>query len=156
MPDHIPPPSTLPPGSSVWAYLRDSGGPSQDRSVGQQKAEIEEYCKHYNLGLSLVFADIARSGGSTTAREQFNEMIDMSQHHVTRPDGILIWNYARFARDLDDSQYYKATLRGITIHSLQIQSLKASGQVVSDRITIRKETPDVLDAQRLMSHGPRP
>jgi len=47
-------------------------------------------------------------------------MIDQSQHPATRPNGIITWNYARFARDLDDSQYYKATLRkgGIVIHSL--------------------------------------
>jgi len=53
-------------------------------------------------------------------RHRFNEMIDQSQHPATRPTGIITWNYARFARDLDDSQYYKATLRkgGIVIHSL--------------------------------------
>ncbi len=26
MPDYIAPPTTLPPGSMVWGYLRDSGG----------------------------------------------------------------------------------------------------------------------------------
>ena len=120
MVNHIPPPSTLPPGSTVWAYLRDSGGPTQDRSVGQQKTEIDNYCQRHALVLTQLFVDEARSGGSTVGRDAFNEMIDMSQHEITRPKGILIWNYARFARDLDDSQYYKATLRkrGITIHSL--------------------------------------
>jgi len=34
--------------------------------------------------------------------------------------GLLLWNYARFARDLDDSTYYKSLLRrnGLIIHSL--------------------------------------
>jgi site-specific DNA recombinase len=120
LPDYLPPPSTLLPGANVWAYLRDSGGPSQDRSVGQQKAEIEAYCQRHGLSLTLVFADVARSGGSTTGRDQFNEMIDMSVHKSTRPAALLIWNYARFARDLDDSQYYKSTLRkrDILVHSI--------------------------------------
>ena len=117
---YISPPSTLPVNSQVWAYLRDSGGPTQDRSVGQQKLEIETYCAQHHLTLSLVFADEAKSGGDTASRDQFNEMMDMSVHQSTRPQGLLLWNYARFARDLDDAQYYKATLRkrGIVIHSL--------------------------------------
>jgi hypothetical protein len=39
MPDYIVPPTTLPPGSVVWGYLRDSGGDAQEQSVHQQKAE---------------------------------------------------------------------------------------------------------------------
>jgi DNA invertase Pin-like site-specific DNA recombinase len=36
------------------------------------------------------------------------------------PQGLLLWNYARFSRDLDDSQFYKSNIRraGIIIHSL--------------------------------------
>lgn len=117
---YIPLPSTLVPGSIVWAYVRDSGGPSQERSIDQQKAEIKVYCHHHNLVLKMIFGDEACSGKTTSGRNQFNEMIDLSESEVIRPAGILIWNYARFARDLDDSQFYKATLRkrGIFIHSL--------------------------------------
>ena len=35
MPDYIAPPTTLPPGSVVWGYLRDSGGDAQEQSVPQ-------------------------------------------------------------------------------------------------------------------------
>jgi site-specific DNA recombinase len=120
MSDYMAPPTSLAAGSSVWAYLRDSGGPTQERSVSQQKAEIESYCLKYGLILKYVFADVAASGGSTVGRNQFHEMVDLSEHEAIRPAGILIWNYARFARDLDDSQFYKATLRkrGIIIHSM--------------------------------------
>ena len=78
MTDHISPPSSLPPGSTVWTYLRDLERPSQERSIGQQETEIKEYCQRHGLVLNMVFADEARSGGSTVGREQFNEMIDMS------------------------------------------------------------------------------
>lgn len=118
----IPPPSSLQSGSRVWAYLRDSGGPLQDRSIEQQRDEILTYCAKYGLDLPAenIFSDVHKSGGSTTKRDEFNRMIATSAYENLRPQGLLIWNFARFARDVDDSQLYKAILRkrGIVIHSL--------------------------------------
>lgn len=119
MNNYIVPPSTLPPGSTVWAYLRDSGGESQEQSIDQQRKEIKAYALHHKLVLLRIFEDVARSGGSTTKRTQFREMIELS---FTRehPGGLLVWNYARFARNKDDAALYRAQLRnnGIVIHSL--------------------------------------
>lgn len=117
-----PPPSTLPPGSTVWAYLRDSGGPSQDRSVEQQREIIEEYCARH--GLVLIhppFEDVHKSGTSTHNRTEFEFMMSLSASERLRPKGLLIWNHARFSRGGPyDVQFYKSTLRqrGIIIHSL--------------------------------------
>lgn len=116
-----PPPSTLSPGSTVWAYLRDSGGSGQDRSVEQQLEIINDYCIQYHLEMIYPpFSDIHKSGSSTAARDAFNEMVALSASEHLRPQGLLIWNFARFARDVDDSQIYKGILRkrGILIHSL--------------------------------------
>ena len=117
--NHIPPPIELTSGALVWAYLRDSGGDSQEQSTAQQRHEIEAYCLKHGLILIRVFEDIARSGGSTKARAAFIEMIDASSQSI-RPQGLLVWNFARFARDMDDSAYYRAVLRknGLIIHSL--------------------------------------
>ena len=116
----LPPPSTLPPGSTVWAYLRDSGGQDQDRSINRQLESIQEYCRTHQLGLIHVYKDEARSGASTAGRDDFQRMIAQSKELETNPLGLLLWNYARFARDLDDSTYYKSLLRrnGLIIHSL--------------------------------------
>jgi DNA invertase Pin-like site-specific DNA recombinase len=118
--EHILPPSSLPPGSIVWAYLRDSGGDAQEQSVTQQEAEITAYCKRHGLMLAILYKDVAKSGGSTIGREKFNEMIDKCGGTDSKPSGLLLWNFARFARDLDDSSYFKALVRkqGIVIHSL--------------------------------------
>lgn len=117
-----PPPSTLPPGSTVWAYLRDSGGPTQDRSVQQQRESIIEYCTQHGLILTLPpFEDIHKSGGSTQGRNDFDYMMSLSNVADQRPQGLLIWNFARFSRGgAWDAQFYKSTLRnrGIIIHSL--------------------------------------
>jgi DNA invertase Pin-like site-specific DNA recombinase len=53
-------------------------------------------------------------------RDAFLDMVDMSADAELRPAGLLLWNFARFARDLDDSSYYKALLRrnGLVVHSL--------------------------------------
>ena len=116
---HIPPPTTLPVGSKVWAYLRDSGGESQEQSTLQQRTEIEAFCENFGLILIRVFEDIARSGGKSSGRLEFLEMINQSTFSE-RPNGLLIWNYARFARDMDDSAFYRALLRknGMIVHSL--------------------------------------
>lgn len=102
------------------AYVRDSGGPRQEASTDQQLAEIEAYCLQHGLVLRHKFADVARSGGSTISRDEFNRMMDATRQPETKPNGLLLWNYARFARDLDDAIYYKALLRnrGVIVHSL--------------------------------------
>lgn len=116
----LPPPSTLSPNAIVDAYLRDSGGPSQERSTEQQSNEIKAYCLAHKLQLRHTFSDEAKSGGSTTARQSFNTMLDLYRDPEKRPQGLLLWNYARFARDLDDAIYYKSLLKSqnITVHSL--------------------------------------
>src|SRR5208283_5249120 len=116
---HISPPTTLPTGSKVWAYLRDSGGESQEQSTVQQRSEIEAYCKEYGLILVQVFEDIARSGGTSNGRIEFLDMIEKS-NLPEHAEGLLVWNYARFARDMDDSAFYRALLRknGMIVHSL--------------------------------------
>jgi site-specific DNA recombinase len=121
MPEYQLPPSTLPPGSIVDTYLRDSGGENQDRSVQRQLEAIKLYCAQYGLTLRHVYADAAKSGGTTAGRDEFDRLITSTRAPEERPAGLLLWNYARFARDLDDSTYYKALLRskrGIVIHSL--------------------------------------
>lgn len=120
MPDYIAPPEKIPTGSTVWAYLRDSGGEAQEQSVAQQRAEVDAYCHRNGLFLIRMFADVAKSGGSVVGREAFHDMIDASENPQQRPAGLLLWNFARFARDLDDSSYFKSLLRkrGLVVHSL--------------------------------------
>lgn len=116
--DYTSPPSTVPSGSTVWAYLRDSGGPNQDRSVTQQREIIQAYCAKYGLVLSRTFEDIHQSG-TKDERDEFRTMISLVEHG-TKPQGIIVWSYARFARNELDANYYKSLLRrhGITIYSL--------------------------------------
>lgn len=142
MPDYLQPPAALPPGSVVWAYLRDSGGEGQEQSTAQQRAEVIAYCQRYALALGRVFEDLARTAGTTAGRDAFLEMVDLTNVPEYRPAGLLVWNFARFARDLDDSSYYKATLRkrGLVIHSMTDQIPEGIyGRAVETLIDIANE-----------------
>lgn len=120
MSSYMPPPSTLNPGATVWDYLRDSGGTSQELSVPQQDQEVERFCAMYGFVRVRSFCDVARSGTSVVGRDSFLDMIEKILDPKTRPHAILVWNYSRIARDLTDASYYKGLIRryGIQIHSL--------------------------------------
>lgn len=115
------PPSTLPPGSQVIAYCRDSGGPHQEDSIRQQEQVIRDYCKQQGLELLKVYADTA-SGRKTKNRDQFLEMYHAieTMREDLRPRGLLLWAYSRFSRDIVDFNFYLYGLmkNKIIIHSL--------------------------------------
>lgn len=111
----------FPAGSSVSAYLRDSGGDHQDLSTGQQLIEIQKFCGHNRLILHGIYRDEASPGSTVVGREGFLQMIDdFTAHGRLAQAGIVIWKFSRFARDIDDAQYFKTMLRraGYAIHSL--------------------------------------
>lgn len=110
-------------GDAVCAYLRDSGGADQDLSVAQQESELRAWCQRQGLRLTRVFADAARPGSSTVGRDQFLEMLRYLRSAKRAERGVVIWKFSRFARDIDDAQYFKADLRrrGYEIYSIKDQ-----------------------------------
>ncbi len=111
--------NTFPPGSRLVFYARDSGGRDQDLSISQQQQAAGDWCKSNGYILTRIFADAARSGTSLAGRDQFLEM--MAYLSSSAPEsGLVIWEYARLARDFDDAQFYLADLRrrGITVYSI--------------------------------------
>lgn len=100
----------FPPGSLIVGYLRDSGHEEQELSVAQQLAELKKFCAQNSLVLVTVYIDEARPGSSVVGRQQFHEMIRHFRDGA-KEMGVIIWKFSRFARDQDDSQFYKADLR---------------------------------------------
>jgi len=100
------------------AYLRDSGGDAQNLSIPQQEERLAEYCRAHGLLLTHLFKDTA-SGTRTAGRNQFLEMVAYLDGKVPEV-GVLIWEYARLARDYDDGQFYLADLRrrGYIVYSI--------------------------------------
>ena len=112
--------SPFPPGSLICAYLRDSGGDDQDLSVPQQEASIRAWCNQHGLALAHIFADAAAPGSSVVGRANFLKMIQHFRAPGCHEAGLVIWKFSRFARDIDDSMFYKSDLRrmGYIIHSI--------------------------------------
>lgn len=107
------------PGSLAAGYFRDSGGDSQEASVGQQEAAFLAWCSQNGIVPGAVFKDQARPGSSVIGRSGFQDMM----HHFrngANEAGLVIWSYSRFARDIDDAQFFRADLRrrGYVFYSL--------------------------------------
>jgi len=118
MNDHSPIPFS--PGNLVAAYFRDSGGDTQELSVPQQESVFRRWCNEHNLIPGRVFKDAARPGSSVVDRDQFHDMIHHFRSGQAQEAGLVIWSYNRFAREFDDSQFYRADLRrrGYIFYSL--------------------------------------
>jgi site-specific DNA recombinase len=110
----------FPPGARVAAYLRDSGHEDQELSVDQQEQAIRAWCEQHGVLLTAIYRDAARPGSSVVGRDAFQEMIRVFRAPACPETGVILWKFSRFARDIDDAQFYKADLRrrGVTIHSL--------------------------------------
>jgi site-specific DNA recombinase len=93
------------------AYLRDSGGEEQELSIVQQEKEIRVWCQQQGYILTKVFKDEARPGSTAVTREAFQEMMRHFRSGDCQERGVIIWKFSRFARDIDDAQFYKADLR---------------------------------------------
>lgn len=105
----------LPPGSLIVTYARDSGGDEQEHSVERQQRGYAEYAAQHQLIIQHQYADRAKPGGSIVGREDFDEMIHaLRQANPKAPNavrGLLLWKLNRFARNVNDSQFFKADLR---------------------------------------------
>lgn len=125
---------SLPPGTHVVGYCRDSGGEEQDRSVAQQAETIREYCAHHHLVLDKLYLDEARKSSNTDKREGLQEMLfDLRARFkrindryrrekatVENPFGVIFWKSNRLGRDSIEAMNIKTDLRlrGITIIDL--------------------------------------
>jgi DNA invertase Pin-like site-specific DNA recombinase len=99
----------LPPGTKVWLYLRHS--PGDDQTLESQEEALREHCRRNSWSITEVFRDRAKSGRSTSGREEFNRMVYLAKQDPRPADVILIWDLSRFGRDIDQSQFYKLELR---------------------------------------------
>jgi len=106
-------------GERLIGYARDSGGREQQLSVDQQLERMGVWCQEHGHVLTRTFVDRARSGTSTTGRDQFRDMMDYLTNGAAE-SGLVLWEFSRLARDYDDAQFFIADLRrrGIEVYSI--------------------------------------
>lgn len=110
---YYPPPSSLPPGSVVVAYLRDSGGTKQEDSIERQEEELRRWCLTYSLELAAIYTDAARTARKDLHRRK--DLLSMMQHFRDggAEAGIIIWNYERFSRNIKHGRAFIAELESL-------------------------------------------
>ncbi len=108
------------------AYIRVSTEEQTEFSPDSQLKKIREYAKHNKIALpeEFIFIDEGISGKSAKNRPEFMQMIATSKIKPKPFDLILVWKFSRFARNRQDSIFYKSMLRkdfGIDVVSITEQ-----------------------------------
>ena len=109
------------------AYIRVSTDEQVELSPDSQKEQIFDYARRNGMKVpeEYVFIEGEKkkglSGRKAANRPKFQEMIALAKEKPKPFDCILVWKFSRFARNIDESTYYKSILRkkcGIDVISI--------------------------------------
>lgn len=96
------------------AYIRVSTDDQLDLSPDSQLDEIKKYAAANDIVLSpdyIFMEQDGRSGKKAENRPEFQRMISTAKVKPKPFDCILVWKFSRFARNQDESTFYKGMLR---------------------------------------------
>ena len=91
-----------------------------DLSITAQLKLLREYANRNEHRIVKEFVDEVESGKTTARRSAFKEMVSMARRPSKPFEAILVWKFARFARNREDSVVFKALLRkhGVKVISI--------------------------------------
>lgn len=95
-------------------YIRVSTDMQLELSPESQLVEIQRYAAQNNILIPKEYIFIeqeGRSGRKADKRVQFQNMIATAKITPKPFDCILVWKFSRFARNQDESTFYKSMLR---------------------------------------------
>lgn len=96
----------------VCAYVRVSTDRQEELSPDSQIRMLKEYAQTHGMLLTHIYKEEhGISGKNADKRPAFQEMIAMCKSKEHPYDAILVWKFSRFARNIDESTYYKSILR---------------------------------------------
>lgn len=112
-------------------YARYSSDKQNEMSITGQIKECRSYAKKHDLVVLSEYVDRAQSA-TTDKRPEFLRMIEDSADGIF--DTILVYQLDRFARNKDDSGYYKKILRdnGVKVISAKEQIASDSSGVITE------------------------
>lgn len=95
------------------AYIRVSTHDQEEYSPESQIKILQDYAKQHNMILpdEYIFRDDGISGRNVKRRTGFNTMIATAKIDPKPFDVLLLWKFARFARNQEESIVYKSILR---------------------------------------------
>lgn len=104
------------------AYIRVSTDNQTELSPDSQLKVVREYAKKhgYIIPDEYVYRDDGISGRHADKRPQFNNMIAAAKQKPSPFSTVLLWKFSRFARNQEESIFYKGMLKrnGVTVISV--------------------------------------
>jgi len=74
---------------TIFAYLRDSGGPAQERSVPEQRQALQAWSDEQGYLIARWYVDAARSG-TNEERPEFQRLI--AEALKAKPHAVAVWD----------------------------------------------------------------
>ena len=143
-----------------YGYCRYSSDMQDEKSIEQQKMEITEYAQKNNIEVVSFYCDEAKSGTKDN-RDNFQAMISDACKNKDI-ECVLVWKTDRFARNVQDSLYYRNKLKknGTKIISITqpIDDSTPEGQLMTtllagmDEYYSQNLASNVRRAQKLKAH----
>jgi len=95
------------------AYIRVSTEEQAELSPESQLQVVRDYAatNGYIIPNEYIFADEGISGRTAAKRPAFNKMIATAKGKPVPFEAVLLWKFSRFARNQEESIFYKAMLR---------------------------------------------
>lgn len=104
------------------AYIRVSTDNQTELSPDSQIKLVRQYAKQhgYIIPKEFIFRDDGISGRHADKRPQFNEMIATAKQKPSPFSAVLLWKFSRFARNQEESIFYKSMLRKNGVEVLSV------------------------------------
>lgn len=104
------------------AYIRVSTDRQTELSPDSQIKVIRQYAKSngYIVPSELIFRDDGISGRRADKRPQFNQMIATAKQKPSPFCTVLLWKFSRFARNQEESIFYKAMLHKNNVEVISV------------------------------------
>lgn len=109
----MPPNNAAPLPRFAAVYIRVSTDDQAELSPDSQLEEIEKYARRegYVLLRDQIYIDAGISGKRAESRPEFMRMVAAAKEKDCPFSVILLWKYSRFARNQEESIFYKSILR---------------------------------------------
>lgn len=104
------------------AYIRVSTDNQTELSPDSQIKIVKQYAKQhgYLIPKEFVFRDDGISGRHADKRPQFNKMIAVAKQKPSPFCVVLLWKFSRFARNQEESIFYKSMLRKNNVEVISV------------------------------------
>lgn len=111
------------------AYIRVSTDNQTELSPDSQIKVVRQFAKQngYIIPKEFIFRDDGVSGRHADKRPQFTQMIATAKQKPSPFSAVLLWKFSRFARNQEESIFYKSMLRKNGVEVLSVSEPAIDG-----------------------------